>query len=172
MELRRLDDRESVRGAIRAHGTAWRDAYEGLLPPGVLERVTVTPSPDEIDAWLERLPGRDDPGVAYGAAVRGSVRGYVFVRWGDTKAFVRPAEAGLKEIYVHPEWWGAGLGTSLLSAAVDAVPPGLEGLALEALAGNERGRAFYESRGFEPDGRSTLEIAGEPYETVIYRRGL
>lgn len=170
MEIHELDSREAVRGAIRAHGYGWREAYADTLPAAVLDRVTVDPGPGEVDDWLDRLPDESDPGVAYGATVSGAVRGYIFVRWENTKPFVNPSEGGLKEVYVHPDWWGGGLGTSLLGAAVDALPPDINGLALEALADNEVGRSFYESRGFTLDGRSEIEIDGEAYETVIYRR--
>lgn len=172
MQVRVLDSSAAVRGAIRSHGRAWQEAYAGILPASVLDRVTVDPDESDIREWLDRLPGEDDPGVAYGASVDRTVRGYIYVRWGDTKPFVRAGEAGLKELYVHPEWWGAGLGTSLLGRAVDAVPSAVDGLALEALAGNEIGSSFYESRGFGRDGRGDIELAGTRHETVIYRRPL
>lgn len=31
MERRHIDGRDDVRGLVRAHGLAWREAYEGLL---------------------------------------------------------------------------------------------------------------------------------------------
>jgi len=169
VEIRSLDDRASVRGAIEAHGRAWQEAYADILPAAVLEQVTVDPGAAALDDWLERLPDENGPGVAFGAAVSGAVRGYTFVRWGETKPFVGPAEAGLKELYVHPDWWGGGLGTELVGAAVDVLPPTVEALALEALADNELGRSFYESRGFLLQGRGEIEIGGDSYETVIYR---
>jgi GNAT superfamily N-acetyltransferase len=172
VEIRSLDGRDAVRGAIESHGRAWREAYAGVVSEAVLDRVTVDPGGEEIDAWLDRLPDEDDPGVAFGASVSGAVRGYIFVRWGETKPFVGSAEAGLKEVYVHPDWWGGGLGTELLGAAVDALPSDCEALALDALVDNDVGRSFYESRGFTLDGRSEIEIDGDAYETVIYRRPL
>lgn len=172
MERRPLTDRETVRGAIRVHGEAWREAYDGLLPADVLQRVTVSPGPKTVDTWRERLPNEDDPGEAWALTINDSVRGYVYVRWANTKSFVGPDEAGLKEIYVHPDWWGAGLGTSLLGTAVSALPDDVEGVALDTLEGNKRGRAFYESRGFHADGRSEIEIGGQSYDTVVYRRSV
>jgi len=170
VKVRPLEGREAVRGAIESHGRGWQEAYTDLLPESVLERVTVDPGREEIARWVDRLPDADDPGVAYGAWVDGQVRGYIFVRWGETKSFVGGSEAGLKEVYVHPDWWGGGLGTRLLGTAVDALPPDIETLALEALAGNAVGRSFYESRGFGLDGYGEISIDGDAYETVIYRR--
>ena len=169
MECRTLTDRKAVREAIQTHGRAWQEAYDGLLPASVLERVTVSPDADAVDAWMDRLPGESDPGFACGIAVRDTIRGYAFVRWGETKPFVRPHEAGLKEIYVHPDLWGGGLGTELLVSAREHLPPEIEGLALEVLADNERARRFYESRGFVYDGTHAIDIDGETYETLVYR---
>jgi GNAT superfamily N-acetyltransferase len=160
----------AVREAIRVHGRAWQEAYEELLPAEVLEAVTVDATSEDVDRWLERLP--DGDGVAWGAAVDDTVWGYIFLRWTGTKPFVRADEVGLKEIYVHPEWWGEGVGTTMLRWAVNTVSPDWNGLALETLAGNDRGRAFYESRGFTADGHDQIEIAGDAYETVVYRRRL
>jgi GNAT superfamily N-acetyltransferase len=170
MQLQALDDRESVRDAIRVHGRAWRAAYAELLPERVLAEVTVEPDPADVDDWLERLPAVGDPALARAVTVRDAVRGYAFVRWGRTKEFVRAEEAGLKELYVDPDWWGGGLGTSLLGQAVSEIPPEVDGVALETLVDNDRGRRFYEARGFEADGYSELEIGGDSYETVVYRR--
>lgn len=171
MEIVALDNRERVRGAIRAHGVAWQEAYAGLVPDDVLDSVTTEPTDDDIDQWLDRLPDEQaDGAVAYGVVADGAVRGYVFVRWTETKSFVRPDEAGLKEIYVHPDWWGEGLGTALLDAAVSELPDYVTGIALEVFAENDLGRHFYESRGFEADDGDRREIAGESYEIAIYRR--
>jgi GNAT superfamily N-acetyltransferase len=61
------------------------------------------------------------------------------------------------KLYVHPDAQGAGLGTRLLDATLEQVPPG-EPLWLEYLDGNARAARFYASRGFveshrEPTGR-------------------
>ena len=173
MEIVSLNNHETVRDAIRAHGRAWQVAYAGLLPDDVLDEMTTEPDDDDIEQWLDRLPnGREDWGVAYGVAVDGTVRGYVFVRWAETKPSVRPDEAGLKEIYVHPDWWGEGLGTTLLDAALAEVPVDIVGISLEMLAENDIGRRFYESCGFEADDSDQIEIGGEAYEVAIYRREL
>ena len=170
MELRKLDTRDAVRGAIRAHGYAWREAYADILPEDVLSRVTVEPTQHDIDQWRDRFPDEDEPGIVYGATVRDTVQGYIFVRWEETKPFVRPQEAGLKELYIHPDWWGGGLGTSLVSRALSELPPEIEGVALDTLADNKIGRSFYESRGFHKSDRGSIDIDGTSYETVIYRR--
>ena len=170
MEIEPLDTRESVRGAIRAHGRAWQEAYDDHLPNEVLDGMTVEPTAEDVDEWLERFPA--EGGVTLGGAVDGTVRGYILVRWENTKEFVRPDEAGLKEIYVHPDWWGEGLGTALFEHACEHIPDNVEGIALEMFADNDVGRRFYESKGFAVSDSGTVDVAGDTYETVIYRRDL
>lgn len=171
MEIVPLENPDALRGAIQAHGCAWREAYDDLLPAAVLEGMTVEPSPSDVDQWRERLPdGPDDGGIAYGAEVEGAVRGYIHLRWENTKPFVREEEAGLKEIYIHPDYWDEGLGTQLLEAGIDALPARVDSLALEVLAANDLGRHFYEAKGFEVADHDQITIDAEPYETVIYRR--
>lgn len=66
----------------------------------------------------------------------GTIRGYAHLRWGpQTKPFVDPDDAGLKELYVDPDAWGTGIGTTLLNAGIDRLPPDLHDLTLEMLAG-------------------------------------
>ncbi|PSP28392.1 GNAT family N-acetyltransferase [Halobacteriales archaeon QH_2_65_14] len=170
MKIEPLDTREAIRDAIRAHGHAWQEAYDDFLPEDVLDGMTTDPTAEDVDAWLDRLP--EEGGVTLGATVDGTARGYVLVRWTNTKPFVRPGEAGLKEIHVHPDWWGDGIGTALFEHACEHIPDDVAGIALEVFADNDVGRRFYESKGFAVSDSGTVDVAGDTYETVIYRRDL
>lgn len=172
MNVRRPEGREDVRGTIRAHGRAWRDAYADILPAGFLQQLTVDPTPEDVDRWVEGL-GENPEGV-FVAVDDGTVLGFADVRWGDveTKEFVGEREAELKAIYVDPDAWGRGIGTALLERGLDALPEHVETLRLEVLSENEVGRRFYEARGFERTGSGEYEIADEPYPTDIYSLSL
>ncbi len=172
VEIRPPEQRTELAGAIRAHGLAWREAYQGILPDEVMERIPTRASEELLDEWYERARG-DDRDFLLAVDDEGVVEGYILVRWGEgTKEFVGPNEAGLKEIYVHPDSWGRGIGTALLERALASIPTDLEAIALEMLEGNEIGARFYRSRGFDRVGHSRHEVAGESFETVIYRRSL
>lgn len=67
-----------------------------------------------------------------------------------------------------PDYWGAGIGTSLLERGLTLLLESVERVRLEMLDGNEVGRRFYVSRGFDPTGESEFKIAGETYPTSIY----
>ncbi len=72
------------------------------------------------------------------------VRGFVEVGPGDGDG-----TWSVYRIYVHPDHYGEGVGTSLLDAAAAELPASASRLRLVVLAGNDRARGFYESRGFE-----------------------
>ena len=166
MEVRRFAGRTDVPGIVRAHGRAWRAAYDGLLSEAALEdAVAVEPTEADVERWLEELRKSDAVLVAAGDRIVG----FADFRWSErTKPFVGDDEAGLKAIYVDPDRWERGVGTALLSAGLDALPNSVERLRLEVLADNDRARRFYETRGFERTGSRTVELAGERYPAAVY----
>jgi ribosomal protein S18 acetylase RimI-like enzyme len=170
MEIRPPETDAEIRQLIRAHGLSWREAYDDILPDSVLDAMTIDPTPEEVEGWAEGLG--DDDSAVFVAVVDGTVRGFVDVRWGaeNTKSFVGPGEADLKAIYVHPDWWGQGVGTALLDRGLDALPDRVETVRLEAFADNDVGAGFYEARGFERVETDETEIAGETYPVAIYAR--
>jgi len=172
MRIRRLESADDLRGVERVNVLAWREAYRGLVPDAVLDRRDPDTSDVPDDALAERLAELTDTDGAFFVAREDDVVGYAFVRWGETKSFVDEYEAGLKELYVHPERWSEGIGTKLLDACLDAIPAEYRRIKLEMLAGNELAQSFYTSRGFERTGSRRAEFGGETLETAIYERDL
>lgn len=168
--VRTVKEDADLRGAIRAHGRAWKEAYQGILPDAVLADIPTEPTDDLVDQWKERLSeGRETFLIAVDEA--GTTRGYVYLRWADgTKEFVHEREAGLKEIYVDPDVWGEGIGTALLREGLERLPDHIERIKLEVLADNEIGIRFYEARGFSRVSESEHEIGGNVYDTAVYVR--
>lgn len=166
MEIRRPEvaDAREVRAAW---ARAWRAGHGDVVSEDALAAVTVDPDADDLERWRERIERwrnrmlvADDDGVV----------GYAQFRWTETKPFVGDDEAGLKELYVHPDRWGEGVGTALLEAGVERLPDDVTAVRLETLAGNERAAGFYEAHGFERTGERTVEVAGEEYPALLYRR--
>ena len=169
MDVRPPASDDELQGAICAHGRAWREAYGEIVSEEILASMIVDASGEDVRKWRDRI---DEDRGQFLVAVDERVLGYAYVRWGETKSFVEDGKAGLKEIYVHPDRWGEGVGTALLDACIDCLPENVTALKLEVLAENERGRGFYEARGFEQVGEAEIEIAGESYRTSHYGRPL
>ncbi|MGZ4397255.1 MAG: N-acetyltransferase family protein [Gaiellaceae bacterium] len=80
---------------------------------------------------------------------------------GQLIGFIAQQEEQLVALYVHPEQWGAGVGSALLALA----PATRRLWVLEA---NGAARDFYERRGWRPDGVSAPGPEGLP--ELRYRR--
>lgn len=77
----------------------------------------------------------------------------------------------LYAIYVHPEWWGTGVGQALLDRAHILLAETCDEAELSVLVENVRARRFYERNGW----RFTEHIVephfgGQPTEVCKYRR--
>lgn len=167
MKIRHPEDQDDIEEIIRIHGLGWREAYQGLLPERVLSQIPVEPSEEVVEEWSDRVWDNRDRFLV--AVQDQAVRGYAHLRWGtETKSFVGQEEAGLKEIYAHPDYWGEGIGTALLQHGLDLLPDSIIAVKLEMLSGNTIGQRFYEARGFERVGASEFEIGDESYPTDIY----
>jgi len=82
-----------------------------------------------------------------------------------------PVGAGeLEAIYLAAEFWSTGLGRPLFDRAVgDLRERGLDPLILWVLAGNVRGRRFYDAMGWRADGSSRpIDFDGTAVEEVRY----
>ena len=82
-------------------------------------------------------------------------------------------EDELYAIYVHPDYWGAGVGQALLDRAEQSSPRRARWPSLTCMVGNARARRFYERNGWEP-GETLVEphFGGEPTEVCRYRKRL
>ncbi|WP_435333752.1 GNAT family N-acetyltransferase [Haloarchaeobius sp. TZWWS8] len=76
----------------------------------------------------------------------------------------------LYRIYLHPDYWGDGIGHQLLAHVEANLPEGTDELRVSVLGDNEVGVRFYEGEGFERFATHEDEQFGvERYE---YRKGV
>lgn len=168
MNVRPLRDLADVQEMEAVNRRAWRTAYDGIFPQDLLTALTADPSPHELRHRFEQLS--EWTGSSLVAEDGDEIVGYAVVRWGaDTEAYVDERDVWLKELYVDPDHWGAGVGTALLEHAAAAAPADREGIVASMLAANPVGERFYESKGFEAVDEWSETIAGEEYPTVVYR---
>lgn len=168
MNIRHVEEKCDIRGTHRVNVEAWRAAYGDILPDSILDGRCVEPSEEQIEQRFARISAETGRFlVAVDETV--AVRGYSYFRWGErTKAFVGEDEAGLKEIYVEPDYWNEGVGSRLLERGIGMLPEWTTSLEVETLSGNEIGKRFYEAQGFERVGTSEVEIGDDTYETTMY----
>ena len=156
---------DDAAGIAGVHVDSWRAAYVGLVPQSVLDRLSV----DRRQAfWTARLasPGESRTFVA---EERGRIVG--FAGTGRPSNPETPSgTAELETIYLLPETWRHGVGRRLMARALhDVADRGFTSAILWVLAGNERGRRFYEAAGWQPDGRTQmLDFDGTPVEEIRY----
>lgn len=110
-------------------------ASDGLLPAAVVDRLDGEDPADEVVAAERERMAAVDRGR--GPAVEddhGTVRGYGVVRWddGETRDAADPGESELRECAGDPGCRGRSYGTARLEAAIEALPTGVEDIALEA----------------------------------------
>ncbi len=157
------DDAQAI---AEAHVASWRAAYASIVPARVLDGLSV-------DRRAEFWRGvAADPGETRVWVAEAGRRVVGFASTGPARDTDLPAGAAeLQAIYLEPGSWGTGLGRALLQRAVgDLVERRFRPLVLWVLAGNERGRHFYERAGWEWDGtRRDLDFDGESVEELRFR---
>ncbi|MFE2230977.1 GNAT family N-acetyltransferase [Streptomyces sp. NPDC059442] len=153
------------------HVRSWQAAYRDLLPRPYLDGLDVG---ERTTVWRERLEAPGRPTVLVARDADGRLTGFCSTRaWPGTD--LDPATTGeIAALYVLPEAWRAGVGRALLAASVESLTAaGFREAALWVLAGNTRGRAFYEAAGWEPDGTVATETTGgRELDELRYRRAL
>lgn len=178
---------EDAAALAAVHVLSWRAAYRDLLPGPYLDAL----DPEERAAvWYARLTAQDRPSVLLTTEADGRVVAFsCFRAWpdgpeeaagvadgaADEPGALDPATtAELAALYSLPEVWGTGVGRALLAASTEALAAaGFRTAALWVLAGNARGRRFYEAAGWRPDGTTVRDVTGgRELEELRYRRDL
>jgi GNAT superfamily N-acetyltransferase len=156
-------------GIARVHTSSWQAAYRGLVPGEYLDGLRWE---TRHERWSRELADSSAPASSTLVAVSGDNTVEAFASYGPLRGDEVDL-AGFYElyaVYAMPELWGQHVGAALLSAVLETLPEGVPGLALWVLAGNSRGRRFYERAGFTADGTTeTVDIGGERLQELRYR---
>lgn len=156
------------RVAVRSCRAAYADLVDDR---GLLDAVEDERFADDLRAWLAEL----DDSAAYLLAVRDDdVLGFAQLLWDDPtlEPYVESGDALLQSLYVDPDHWAAGVGTALLEAGLDRLPPAVACVKLGVLSTNERAKRFYANRGFETVGESVFEVGESRYPIDVCARRL
>lgn len=171
----RAEDGEAL---ATAHVRAWQEGYRGMMPQDYLDGIDLDERIAQWRRWVAdgrfvrtRLVVAELSGVVAGFAIHGPERDP------DDDAPRPVAEPGPGELYslnVHPEHWGAGVGSALLTHVHAALTgAGHREAVLWVLPQNERARRFYARHGWVPDGAAKTDtVQGVTVDEVRYRRRL
>lgn len=127
MIVRRATAADAVAMA-RCHAASADVAYAHIAErdPGLTER--------RLRAWSEILTGEH--------------RAYLAEEDGNVVGVLNVSDDELHVIYVHPDWWGTGVGQQLLDQAHALLAATCDEAVLTVLADNPRARRFYERNGW------------------------
>ena len=114
------------------HSRAWRHAYADIVAP-------------------EDMPLPEQQAPRFAAHIEGGGEVFVWDQDGRLAGFAANDGDELRAIYVDPPAQGAGVGSALLAAAVDALrAAGHREAFLWTYEANGLARAFYERHGWRP----------------------
>jgi len=128
------------------HVASWRAAYPGLLPPAVLDGLSVD---RRTATWARILVDRrqlvvvaEEDRAVVGVGHAGPAR----------DADLGPTTGQLTTLYLAPGTWGAGIGRALHDAALARLATaGYDSAVVWMLSTNERARRFYDRQGWARD---------------------
>jgi ribosomal protein S18 acetylase RimI-like enzyme len=174
---------------------SWFAAYEGVIAPEVIDRITVPDDGARIRQSFRTRPwqrmlvavdsGAGDPGASdSGASASGGIVGYA--SFGpETDVLNAPwphpltadGEGGrvaeLYALYVRPAWWSTGTGRALMDKVLArSAAAGYQSITLWVLRDNQRARRFYDRAGFAPDGATNVLTGLGGVLEVRYRRAV
>lgn len=129
------------------HVASWREAYRGIVAVDFLDAMVVS---DRARRYTFGLDGPNDPRT-WICLDDGDVVGFVTTGPNRDENLVSAGE--VLALYVTPCYWRSGAGTMLMGKAEEELRSGgCRSAALWVLEANDRGRAFYEARGWRTDG--------------------
>jgi GNAT superfamily N-acetyltransferase len=166
--LIRAADPGDAWSVAQVHVRAWQCAYRSLLPDAYLAALSVE---ERAARYTFRDPDPSQPKTIV-AVEGGELRGFA------TTAPARDEDAAgigeLAALYVHPDYWGQGIGAALIVAARERLAAaGFQFALLWVLAGNTRAERFYLLDGWMPEGvRRSGVRGGIEVQEQRFRRAL
>lgn len=166
-ELRRATGADAVAVAAM-HVRAWQTAYRGIIPDPFLDSLDVG---SRAGRYSFDRSGPGDP-VTWITVEGDDVVGMVSVS--PSRDEDLPGLGEVRALYVAPDRWRSGVGSSLMAKAEQLLmDAGFTEACLWVLEDNARGRRFYETAGWDADGQTkAAAIGGRGLVEVRYRKQL
>ena len=160
IEIRRAKVSDAV-AIAETHDSAWRAAYQGIIPGTELEKLVNRRGPDWWASAIRK--GSRIALMQFGDHIVG------YTNYGRNRARSLFYDGEVYEIYLKPEYQGLGFGRRLFtSARRDLAQSGLKSLVIWALSDNEPAMNFYRSLGGKPIARSTERFGDKVLDKVAF----
>lgn len=151
--------RRDAAGIARVYVDTWRSAYDGILPAGFLDKLSVS---TQTTSWQRVIRSGD---VVLVAEADGEIVGFASGgREMERDEFFR---GEIYTLYVHPSAQRRGIGAELLVEMLRALAT-LAPVIVWVLQENESAQRFYEELGGVPVRRGIAKVGGASFDKIAY----
>ena len=157
MIIKPISTPQEIEGKALVHFQAWKEAYTGLISQEYLDKRT-------LELSLSVAKRAFEGGIA-GFAAKQDGRVIGFADYGPCRDEDLSSAGEVYAIYILKEYYGRGVGRALMTHALDAMKE-YKQIAVWVLENNRRAVRFYESFGYEPDGREKVLNLGAPVREI------
>lgn len=160
IEIRRAKVSDAV-AIAETHDSAWRAAYQGIIPGTELEKLINRRGPEWWASAIRK--GSRIALMQFGDHIVG------YTNYGRNRARSLFYDGEVYEIYLKPEYQGLGFGRRLFtSARRDLAQSGLKSLVIWALSDNEPALGFYRALGGRAVARSSERFGTRVLDKVAF----
>lgn len=141
-----------VKDIAKAQILAWQEAFSGILSKKILSNLEVVSFEEN---WIEILTQKERANFIW---LSKDKIGLGFISFGKPKDENEKADFEIYGIYVHPDYWGRGIGFSLMNFALGTMGKKKQSakIVLWTMAKNVLSGKFYRRYGFLENGKHRM----------------
>ncbi|MBQ6559633.1 MAG: GNAT family N-acetyltransferase [Erysipelotrichaceae bacterium] len=152
--IKQAETEEERKGKAYVHWRSWHEAYSDIVDQSYLDKLTLEKCEEIALKFPDNLLIAKDDDRVIG-----------FVSYGDCRDEDLSDTGEVYAIYVLQEYYGKGIGNSLMKEAMDQLKHHST-IAVWVLKDNERAIRFYEHQGFHSDGKESIHKLGSPVAVI------
>ena len=147
-------------GIADVHASAWREAYQGIIPSRTLAKMI---NRRGAPWWAEAARRKNILVLDVGGQIAG------YATFGPARMSGSADTGEVHEIYLAPEYQGIGLGGWLFASATRALQARkYRRMLVRVLADNDRAACFYRRQGGREVARGTEMLEGARLGSVVF----
>ena len=140
---------DRVNEIAEAQVCAWRKAFKGVLSEELLSSLVIE---NFAKNWQGILTQKERKNYIW---LNEANEGVGFVSYGEPKSRNETADFEIYGIYVHPQYWGRGIGCELMNFAIESIAELNQSakIILWTMNKNNLSKYFYYKFGFKENGK-------------------